>query len=358
MLLIPLEESSSQNPFSERFGDLCPQCMCVLHAALGCHYTPLLVTRSRRGAAGGRAGGQAGGGVLLCRLLLAPSMSSTMVQTMGKAAQEPSNSNSMASVAYSKHEVHIRTAKKAFQAQQHINNFVGAVLMEKPDDVYSFAKGYFADMAVICTRTDTDQQEVLVTTSLPPLIIAGPSGVGKGTIIKKLFQRFSGQLEFSVSHTTRKPRIGEVPGVDYFFTTKEDMKKAVSSGDFIEWAEVHGQMYGTSCKSVKAVCDAGKICVLDIDVQGVMKVKGTSLGANCVFIMPPSLAVLEQRLRSRNTESEEGVLKRLSAAQQEMDFGQEKGMFEKIVINDDLNAAVDELAQQLSAWYPGLTCSS
>jgi guanylate kinase len=272
---------------------------------------------------------------------------SPALSQVGKV-QGPSSS-SMATTAASKHEVwaqqHMSYIADHPELTAMVNKFVGAVLTERPDDVYSYARCFFAD-------ENLRESEV----ALPPLIIAGPSGVGKGTIIKRLFQKFSGKLEFSVSHTTRKPRPGEVNGVDYFFTTKEEMKKAVSDGKFIEWAEVHGQTYGTSCQSVKSVGDAGKVCVLDIDVQGVMKVKETSLDAKCVFIMPPSLDVLEQRLRSRNTESEEDVLKRLSAAQQEMDFGREEGMFDKIVINNDLNAAVDELAQQLSAWYPGLTC--
>jgi guanylate kinase len=113
---------------------------------------------------------------------------------------------------------------------------------------------------------------------LKPVVICGPSGVGKGTLIEMLMKRFpDGQLGFSVSHTTRPPREGEQDGVHYNFTTVEQIKKDIEEGKFIEYAEVHGKYYGTSIAAVESVQASGKICILDIDVQGAEKVKKSHL---------------------------------------------------------------------------------
>lgn len=157
---------------------------------------------------------------------------------------------------------------------------------------------------------------------LRPVVFCGPSGVGKGTLIEMLQKRFpNDQFGFSVSHTTRQPREGEKDGVHYNFTTVDQIKKDIEAGKFIEYAEVHGKYYGTSVAAVEDVQKAGKICILDIDVQGVQKVKKSSLNPIYIFISPPSREELEKRLRGRGTETEEQIKVRLANASKELDYG-------------------------------------
>ena len=140
-----------------------------------------------------------------------------------------------------------------------------------------------------------------------PLVLCGPSGSGKSTLMKKLMAEFGEYFGFSVSHTTRQPRPGEEDGKDYHYVTRETMLDLVGKGEFIENAEFSGNMYGTSKKAVEEVLARGRICILDIDVQGVKAVKKTDLSPLLVFMQPPSLEVLEQRLRDRGTETEESL---------------------------------------------------
>ncbi|CAE6950550.1 GK-1 [Symbiodinium natans] len=151
-------------------------------------------------------------------------------------------------------------------------------------------------------------------------VITGPSGVGKSTLIKKLMAEFPGQFGFSVSHTTREPRAGEEAGIDYHFVARDQMQRDIEAGLFVEHAEVHGNLYGTSIEAVQAVTRQGKVCLLDIDVQGAESVRQSALAGTCsfVFFAPPTAAVLEQRLRGRGTETEEKIQKRLSNSLKEL----------------------------------------
>jgi guanylate kinase len=188
-----------------------------------------------------------------------------------------------------------------------------------------------------------------------PVVFCGPSGVGKGTLIEMLMKRFpNDQFGFSVSHTTRKPRPGEVDGKHYNFTTVEQMKQEIQDGKFVEYAEVHGNYYGTSVAAVQVVQNENKICILDIDVQGVMKVKESSLNPTYLFIGPPSMQELERRLRGRGTETEEAITKRLANAAKEMEYGQEAGNFDRIFVNADLKETFEELAAAFKEWHPTL----
>ena len=151
-------------------------------------------------------------------------------------------------------------------------------------------------------------------------VITGPSGVGKSTLIKKLMAEFPDHFGFSVSHTTREPRPGEQDGVDYHFVKREQMQKDIDAGLFVEHAEVHGNLYGTSIAAVEDVTKKGKVCLLDIDVQGAESVRKSPLAKTCsfVFFAPPTAAVLEQRLRGRGTETEERIQKRLAGSLREL----------------------------------------
>jgi guanylate kinase len=250
-----------------------------------------------------------------------------------------------------------------------------------------------------------------------PIVIAGPSGSGKSTVTSRLIKEYpnecaraaipSGVLSacerwsdwtekiisdcfewrsssgahwravrarfgFSVSHTTRAPRPGEVDGVHYHFTTRDAMKKEIEEGKFIEHAEVclslqrfasavffakwthsgavrerqfAGNMYGTSRQAVEVVQKAGRTCLLDIDVQGCESVKRTSLNARFLFVAPPSLEVLEKRLRGRGDTSEDAVRRRMDRARVEMSYMDRPGFFERVIVNDDLERAYAEFRE-------------
>ncbi|KAL7464947.1 hypothetical protein ACHAXS_005276, partial [Conticribra weissflogii] len=188
------------------------------------------------------------------------------------------------------------------------------------------------------------------TTKLLPL-----PGVGKGTLIELLRQKYPTHFGFSVSHTTRQPREGEENGVHYNFTTVETMKKEIDEGKFVEYAEVHGNYYGTSIEAVETVRSKGKICILDIDVQGVRNVKKSTLDAIYVFVAPPSMEELEKRLRGRGTESEEAVLKRLGNAKEELDYGMGEGNFDRVFTNDDLQQTFASMVEQFTVRSVELT---
>mmetsp|Transcript_8221 Transcript_8221/g.6850 ORF Transcript_8221/g.6850 Transcript_8221/m.6850 type:complete len:164 (+) Transcript_8221:2-493(+) len=150
----------------------------------------------------------------------------------------------------------------------------------------------------------------------------------------------------TTSHTTRGIRPGEVDGKSYNFINRPTMEAEIARGEFIEHAEVHGNLYGTSKTGVREVLSHGEICILDIDVQGVESIKAsTDLGFNpaYVFISPPSLEVLEKRLRDRNTETEEAIQKRLTTARKEMTYRDRPGFWDVVLINDDLDRCYGKL---------------
>ena len=149
-------------------------------------------------------------------------------------------------------------------------------------------------------------------------------------------------------------REGEQNTVHYNFTTVELISKEIDDGKFVEYANVHGNYYGTSVAAVETVQKQGKICILDIDVQGVRNVKKSTLDAIYIFIAPPSMEILEKRLRGRGTETEEAVVKRLANAQEEVDYGMGEGNFDRVLTNDDLDKTFEALVAQFQEWYPQL----
>jgi guanylate kinase len=184
-----------------------------------------------------------------------------------------------------------------------------------------------------------------------PMIISGPSGSGKSTLLDRLFKKYPNSFGFSVSHTTRSPRPGEIDGKSYYFVTKDDFLKLKNDNGFIETAEFSGNYYGTSFKAVKSIKDTGKICVLDLEINGVRSMKKNDLGGKYVFLQPPSVQVLEQRLKSRGTETEDSLKKRLDTAKEAMDYALEKGVYDVIIVNDELDAAFAKFeAYVLANW--------
>ncbi|XP_041791478.1 guanylate kinase 1b isoform X2 [Chelmon rostratus] len=181
-----------------------------------------------------------------------------------------------------------------------------------------------------------------------PVVLSGPSGAGKSTLLKRLMKEHEGVFGFSVSHTTRNPRPGEEDGKDYHFTTREAMQERIDKGDFIENAEFSGNMYGTSKAAIEDVQARNLICILDVDIQGVKRIKETDLNPIYISIQPPSMEILEKRLRDRQTETEESLQKRLEAARVDMELSQEPGVFDVVIVNDDLERAYEELKEILN----------
>lgn len=172
------------------------------------------------------------------------------------------------------------------------------------------------------------------------ILFSAPSGCGKTTIIGKLMQYFD-CFDFSISATSRKPRGQERDGHDYYFLSREEFMRRVDKGDFLEWEEVYqGTCYGTLKSEISRIWDAGRVIVFDVDVNGGNNIK-RHFGADAlsIFVMPPSLEVLEQRLRSRGTDSEEAIVKRLARSAEEL---KQAPQFDVTIVNDDLQRAVAE----------------
>lgn len=172
------------------------------------------------------------------------------------------------------------------------------------------------------------------------LILSGPSGCGKSTLLKNVYDKI-GDYHFSISTTTREPRVGEKNGVDYYFASRKEFEEDIENGEFLEWAEVHGNYYGTSLKPIKAAVSQGKLVIFDIDVQGhnIVRKKLDDI-VTSVFITTPSLKDLEKRLKNRDTDSKEVIEKRLINAKTEIKSFRNYDYF---IINDDLKKASKEL---------------
>ncbi|KAK4956968.1 hypothetical protein LTR28_005775, partial [Elasticomyces elasticus] len=198
-----------------------------------------------------------------------------------------------------------------------------------------------------------------------PIVVSGPSGAGKSTLLKRLFEQYPDKYGFSVSHTTRAPRSGEEDGREYNFTTVEKFKKLVDDDGFIEHAKFGSNFYGTSVQAVKSVAEKGRICILDIEmevrftvystryqewtiltrIQGVKQVKKSDLNARFLFLQPPSVEVLEKRLRGRATDKEEAIKERLAQAEKEIEYSKQAGVHDRIIVNDDLEKAWAEFRE-------------
>ncbi|KAL9191190.1 hypothetical protein ACHAXT_000896 [Thalassiosira profunda] len=256
----------------------------------------------------------------------------------------------------------------------------------------------------VSLRAATSSALRSATKVLQPLVVCGPSGVGKGTIISRFMEGKNTEesslpkFGFSVSHTTRQPRPGEVDGEHYHFVSREFMQDKVNGNFFIEWAEVHGNIYGTSFQSILDVSNIGtsggdsdiellgdgdRQCLLDIDVEGVRSIKEfqsaqqherenepmgkdkstqqystvsgedrmPELDAKFIFIAPPSVDVLRERLVGRGTETPETLERRFQNAKAELEYGLEPGNFDAVVVNDDLVQACEEFEAAIEKMY-------
>ncbi|MEP7309017.1 MAG: guanylate kinase [Acidobacteriota bacterium] len=170
-------------------------------------------------------------------------------------------------------------------------------------------------------------------------IVSAPSGAGKTTLVERLVEQVP-HLKMSRSYTSRPARQGELDGVDYNFVTRSRFESMVAEGAFLEWADVFGNLYGTAAEDTERTLEGGDDLVLVIDVQGARQVRSRRLETTAIFVMPPSLEVLERRLRGRSKDSGEAILRRLQVAKDEVSSFRE---YEFLVVNDEITAAVDRL---------------
>lgn len=171
------------------------------------------------------------------------------------------------------------------------------------------------------------------------IIVSAPSGAGKTTLVERLVEQVP-DLKLSRSYTSRPARDGETDGVDYNFVSRERFEAMVTAGEFLEWADVFGNLYGTSAADTERILAAGCDLVLVIDVQGARKVRRRGFETTAVFVMPPSFEALERRLRGRSKDSEAAIQRRLEVARDEVSSFAE---YDYVVVNDELTSAVDRL---------------
>ncbi len=176
------------------------------------------------------------------------------------------------------------------------------------------------------------------------VVVTGPSGVGKGTLLKILSDRYPGRLLFSISATTRRPRAGEIDGREYFFWSRQQFEQERDAGAFLEWAEYAGNLYGTPRQAIEEWIALGQTVILEIELEGARQVAKSFPEAKKIFIAPPSIDILAQRLRQRNQDDDVSIMKRLKHAEIEIAAAEE---FDLIVINDDLEKALKELAKEI-----------
>jgi guanylate kinase len=183
----------------------------------------------------------------------------------------------------------------------------------------------------------------LVGTSI--IIVSAPSGSGKTSLVKRLLAS-DDRLQFSVSHTTRRPRVGEINGREYYFVSPARFKRMIAAGDFVEWANVFGHLYGTSWNQIRQAQASGRDVLLDVDVQGHRQMRRRLPEAVSIFILPPSYQELERRLRRRKSDAPEAIERRLAVARKEMRHWKE---YDYLVVNDRLPGAVRSLRAIVTA---------
>lgn len=171
------------------------------------------------------------------------------------------------------------------------------------------------------------------------IVLTGPSGVGKGTLMQQILQRHP-ELYYSISATTRSPRAGEENGKNYYFISRSEFEKLVTQGEFLEWAEFAGNCYGTPRAAVLEQIQSGKFVILEIELEGARQIKASYPNAVSIFILPPSFPELEKRIRGRGQDSEEAISRRLCRAQEEINAANE---FDIQIINDDLETALQQI---------------
>jgi guanylate kinase len=177
------------------------------------------------------------------------------------------------------------------------------------------------------------------------IVVSGPSGTGKGTVCTELLHQ-TPELGYSVSATTRQPRVGEVDGKNYYFLTKQKFEEIAAQGGFLEYANVYGNYYGTPLAKIQQRLEDGQDVLLEIDIQGALNVMKRCPDGLFIFLLPPSISELEHRLRGRGSETEESIARRMGNAKKEIDIGRK---YRYVVVNDTVEKAVSTIKQILAA---------
>ncbi len=192
-------------------------------------------------------------------------------------------------------------------------------------------------MPVLSSQSDAAVQQCPSPGKL--VVLTGPSGVGKGTLLRSLLERHP-EIYYSVSATTRSPRPGEIDGKDYYFISRSQFEQLIAAGKFLEWAEFAGNYYGTPREPVIDQIRAGKVVVLEIELQGARQIRRSFPSALSIFILPPSFQELEKRIRGRGQDSQEAIARRLQRARKEIKAANE---FDIQIVNDDLETALNSI---------------
>ena len=229
------------------------------------------------------------------------------------------------------------------EIRQILQDFLARLLLKKPDDIYAFANEYFSYFKPAPAQS-----------GIMPLVICAPSGCGKGTLIGRLLKDFPDAFKLSVSFTTRPARKGEDNGVNYFFVQRAEFEAEIAANNFIEYVKYADNYYGTNRKQVQAICDDGRICLLEIEIKGAQKVFRSGLACNYLFIMPPSVESLRERLINRGTEELEIIEKRVAIAKGELEELHALSFFNKRLVNDEFEAFYAQVKAYLHELYPSL----
>ncbi len=192
-------------------------------------------------------------------------------------------------------------------------------------------------MQVLSTKTGATTNKLLSPGKL--IVLTGPSGVGKGTLMRLLLSRHP-ELNYSISATTRPPRLGEVDGKDYYFISRSKFQQLIEEGEFLEWAEFAGNLYGTPRKPAINLMESGKSVLLEIELEGARQIRAAFPELLSIFILPPSFNELEKRIRGRKKDTEDAISRRLKRAKEEIDSADE---FDLQIVNDDLETAIHDI---------------
>ena len=190
------------------------------------------------------------------------------------------------------------------------------------------------------------------STNISPLLIIGPSGAGKGTLLTRLLKDFPDVFEMSISLTTRPPKKGEIEGKDKYFILEDEFERDLQNGEYLITDKYCGYNYATKKSIIEGIAAKGKVCIFESTIQSAETLYGLNFVVNFLFISPPSLDVLYQRLRGRSTESDEQIHQRVEIAQKELARAAELEYIQVKIVNDDFDEFYNKVLKQLSVWYP------